>query len=262
MLNGGVALANKLIDLDATAVERDDLAHTLDGQGDQIGERIGRTAETHRASQDVALDQEVLAVHCLQRLLHARELAARVRVRVVLIDQTALQFAALTCQLLGVERDLLHTCGIGRNRRERRNPRRAAELATAGTQTADATCLLTRTDLFHLDANTELLGKNLDQLAEIDALVSDVVENSFDLIALILNVANLHIQTHIGCDTARADHRVVFEGDSLLPLFDVVGFGFAIDLFELAAHRGESDAEHLTRNHIARERHDTDVVTG
>ena len=198
----------------------------------------------------------------MQRLLHARELAACVRVRIVLIDQATLQLTALTCKFLRIERDLLHTCGIGRNRRERGDPRCAAQLTTAGTQTANATRLLTRTDLFHLDTDTELLGKNLDQLAEIDTFVGDVVEYCLDLIALILNVADLHIQTHIGCNAARADHRVVFEGDGLLPLFDVVGLCLAIDLLELATHRRETDAEHLTRNHIARERNDTDVVTG
>ena len=161
-----------------------------------------------------------------------------------------------------VERDLLHTCGIGGNRRERWYPRRAAQLTTTSAQTANATRLLTRTDLLHLDADTELLGKNLDQLAEIDALVSDVVEDCLDLIALILNVADLHIQTHLGSDLARTDHRVVFEGDGLLPLLDVVGLGLAVYLLELATHRSKADTEHLTRHHIARERNDTDVVSG
>ena len=60
--------------------------------------------------------------------------------------------------------------------------------------------LLAGADLLHLDADVEPLGEDLDQLAEIDALVGDVVEDSLDLVALVLHVADLHIE--VPCSAA------------------------------------------------------------
>ena len=108
----------------------------------------------------------------------------------------------------------------------------------------------------------ESLGKDLDKFAEIDTSLSDVVEDSFDFISLILNISNLHIESHLGRNLARLNHRVVLQRYGLLPALDVVGLGLAVNLLVLAIEGGETRATNLLGNHIARERDDTDVVSG
>ena len=107
----------------------------------------------------------------------------------------------------------------------------------------------------------EPLGKDLDKFTEVDTLVGNVVEDSLELIALILHIANLHIQTHIGGNLSRCDHRLVLEGYGLLPALDVVGAGLAVNLLKLAIVGVEAHATHLLSHHIARKRDDADVVT-
>ena len=164
-------------------------------------------------------------------------------------------------QLLGVEREVLCAGGTRRDGGEGGHPRGAAQLATAGTQTADATCLLACANLLHLDADVETLGKDLNQLAEIDSFVGNVVEDSLDFIALILHVANLHVKPHIGGNLARENHRLMLQGDGLLPTLDIVGLGLAVDFAEFAVLGVEPRATHLLEDHIARQRDDADIVT-
>ena len=108
----------------------------------------------------------------------------------------------------------------------------------------------------------ETLGKDLDQLAEIDTTLGNVVEDSLDLIALILNISDLHIKTHVGSNLTRLNHRVVLQRDGLLPTLNVVWLCLAVDLLVLAIEGGESRATNLLGHHIARKRDDTNVMTG
>ena len=108
----------------------------------------------------------------------------------------------------------------------------------------------------------ETLGKDLDKLAEVNSALGNVVEDSLNLVALILYVANLHIESHLGGNLARLNHRVVLHSDSLLPTLNVVGLGLAVNLLVLAVEWCESRAANLLCHHIARERDDSDVVTG
>ena len=117
------------------------------------------------------------------------------------------------------------------------------------------------TDLLHLDADVEPFGEDLDQFAEIDALVGDVVEDRLDLVALVLHVADFHIESHFGGDLACGDHRFVLQSDGLLPAFDVVGFGLAVNLLEFAVVGVETHAAHLAGYHVARQGDDADVVS-
>ena len=195
---GGKLLTLKLLDLAAGTVGSHNLTNTRDGQRNQVRQRILAAAEGHRAGQNVALDEEELSVEGLQRLTNTGHITACICVGVVLVHQAALELRALTGQLLRVERDVLHASGIGRNAREARNPRCAAQLTATGADTANAASLLACANLLHLDTDVELLGKDLDKLAEVDTSLGDVVEDSLNLISLVLNVANLHIETHIG----------------------------------------------------------------
>ena len=247
-------------DLLALAVQRHDLPHARNGQRGDVGHRVLRRREGHRSGQHVALDAEPFAFGGLERFAQARELLAGVDIGVVFVHHAALEFRALPGQLLGVERNVLHARGSGRDARKARHPRRAAQFAAAGAQSADASSLLAGADLLHLDADVEPFGEDLDQFAEVHALVGDVVEDSLDLVALILHVADFHVQAHVGGDLPRGDHRLVLQRDGLLPLFDVVGFGLAVDLLVFAVVGVESRAAHLARHQVARERHDADVV--
>ena len=248
-------------DLLALAVQCHDLPHARNGQRGDVGHRVLRRREGHRSGQHVALDAEPFAFGGLERFAQARELLAGVDIGVVFVHHAALELRALPGQLLGVERNVLHARGSGRDARKARHPRRAAQFAAAGAQSADASGLLAGADLLHLDADVEPFGEDLDQFAEVHALVGDVVEDGFDLVALILHVADFHVQAHVGGDLPRGDHRLVLQRDGLLPLFDVVGFGLAVDLLVFAVVGVESRAAHLARHQVARERHDADVVT-
>ena len=246
----------------AGAVLRDDLLDARDGERGDVDHRILARREGHRAGQNVVLDQIVFAVHGLQRFAQTRELLAGVDVGVVLVHHAALELRALSGEFLGIERNFLYAGGAGRDARKTRHPRCAAQLASAGTQSTDASRLLPRADLLHLDTYVEPFGEDLDQFAEVHAFVGDIVENGLDLVALILHVADLHVESHVGRDLARRDHRLVFQFDGFLPLLDVVGLGFAVYLLEFAVEGVESRAAHLARHQIARERNDADVVAG
>ena len=253
-------VALQLIDLDTGSVLGQNLLDTANREGREVREDILARREGHRAGQDVVLDPEPLAVDGLQRLTQTREGLACLGIDVVLVHHTALELRTLTGQLLGVEREILRAGSTRRDTREGGHPRSAAQLTTTGTQTTDAPCLLTGTNLLHLDADVETLGKDLDQLTEIDTLVGDVVEDGLDFVALILHVANLHIEPHIGGNLARKNHCLVLQGDGLLPTLDVVGLGLAVDLAELAVLGVEARAAHLFEDHVARERDDAYVV--
>ena len=107
----------------------------------------------------------------------------------------------------------------------------------------------------------ELLGKDLDKLSEVNTTVGNIVEDSLNLVGLILHIANLHIQPHLGSNLSRANHRVVFKGYRLLPLLNIVRTRLAVYLLELAILRIEAESAHLTRHHIARKRDDTHIVS-
>ena len=252
----------QLLDAHALAVQRHDLLHAPYGERREVRHRLLRRGEGHRPGENVALDEEPLAVGRLQRFAQPREFLAGVDVGVVFVHHAALELRALPGELLRVERDILHAGRTRRDAREARHPRRAAQLASAGAQSADASGLLAGADLLHLDADVEALGEDLDQLAEVDALVGDVVEDRLDLVALVLDVADLHVEPHVGGDLPRGDHRLVLEGDGLLPAFDVVGLGLAVDLPVFAVVGVEARAAHLPRHQVARHRDDADVVSG
>ena len=188
-----VALANKCLGLLARTVEGDNLSHAADGKRGEVSHSALARREGHSACQGVNLNQEPLAIEGLQGLAQAGDGAACIGIYIILVHQAALQLRALTRQLLGVERNLLHARSICRHAREARNPRCTTQLAATGTDTSDAARLLACANLLHLDADVEALGKDLDKLAEVDTLVGDVVEYSLELVALVLHIANLHV---------------------------------------------------------------------
>ena len=58
----------------------------------------------------------------------------------------------------------------------------------------------------------EGLGQILDELAEVHTLVGDVIEDGLVSVALILHVADLHVESETFGDDAALDHRGMFAG--------------------------------------------------
>ena len=104
-------------------------------------------------------------------------------------------------------------------------------------------------------------GQVLDELAEVHALVGDIVENGLVAIALILHVANLHVEAQVFGYLAALDHRAVLAGLGLAVLVHV-------DLARMTIHAanvvGRLDVGllNLQVHQTARQRHHTDVVAG
>ena len=176
------------------------------------------------AGQDVGLKDEVFSVERLQRHLFAGHSLAGLDIIVHLIVQTTLQFAAHTSQFLRIERDILQPGSVGIHRNEVLVPGGAAEFASAGASSADASGLLSSTDLLHFDAHVKGFGQHLDKLTKVYTLVGDVIEDSFIAIALVFYVADLHFQSEIFGDLSTLNHRIVFP---------TLGFGILIHISRL-----------------------------
>ena len=106
----------------------------------------------------------------------------------------------------------------------------------------------------------EGVGKHLDELTEVDALVGDVVEYRLVAVALILYVANLHLQTEILGYLAALYHRAVFAALCFVVLVDVHGFGYAVDALDVVS-RLEVGFLQLQLHQSAGERNGAYVVT-
>ena len=139
--------------------------------------------------------------------LSAGQALACFHIVVHLVVQTALQLGAHACQFLRIQRDVLETGGIGAHAREVLHPGGAAELSSARTSTADTSSLLTCPDLLHLDAHMEGSCQVFDELTEVHALVSDIVEDGLVAITLILHIANLHVESKSLSYLATLNHR-------------------------------------------------------
>ena len=174
-----------------------------------------------------------LAVGSLKHGILRWHLSACLHIVIYLVVEAALQFGAHTSQLLRVERDILVACSIGAHTYEVLHPGSAAELSAARTGTADTASLLTCSNLLHLDTDMEGIGKHLDELAEVHTLISDIVEDSLVAIALILHVADFHLQAQVLGYLTALDHGVVFAALGLLCLVEVHLLGKSVDALDV-----------------------------
>ncbi len=81
----------------------------------------------------------------------------------------------------------------------------------------------------------ECVGKHLDELTEVNALVGDVVEYRLVAVALILHVAYLHLQTEVFSYLTALYHCAVFAALRFVVLVDVHGLGYAIDALDVVS---------------------------
>ena len=79
----------------------------------------------------------------------------------------------------------------------------------------------------------EGIGKYLDELAEIYTLISDIVEDGLIAIALILHVADFHLQAQVLGYLTALDHGVVFAALGFLCLVEVHLLGKSVDALDV-----------------------------
>src|SRR5690606_5988732 len=163
----------------------------------------------HHLREDVGLDVDACSASGLQLGIRRGIALDRLDVHVQLVVQAALQLAALPCELLRVERQLLVACSTGGDSAQVGEPRAAAELTPAGADAAHTARLLARPDLLHVYPRPEAVRQFPQQIPEIDALLGRIVERGPAAIALELHVAHLHVQTRLLADAAGLHQRSI-----------------------------------------------------
>ena len=93
-----------------------------------------------------------------------------------LVAEAALQPAAHARELRGVERQSLFLGHLDGDRLELLQPRRAAELPAAGTDTSRRLGLVARADRLHVHARVEELAELVDEAPEVHAIFRDAEE--------------------------------------------------------------------------------------
>ena len=177
------------------------------------------------------------------------------------VVDAAFEFAALACQFLRIEREVLAAGRLSGYGLEVGNEFGTAQSPAAYAQTAYETGLLTGSDLLHLDPDAEFLGKYLDQLAEIHSFVSYVVEDSLASVALKLHVAYLHVQPEFGSNLPCPYHRTTLPGYGLLPFLQIQRTGLPVYLLEFLGIHVEMSSDHLPADYRAAQGNDAHIVS-
>ena len=182
----------------------------------------------------------ICGVGCFKTHIFSRQTLESLHVCVDFKVEAAFEFCALSGKFLGIERDVLKASSGCAYTDKVGHPAGTAERSAAGAYATDASGFLTCADLLHLDPDFECIGKNLDELTEVDAFVGDIIEYRFVAIALIFHVADLHVEFQIFGNLACADHRVVLFGSGFLESVEIGRFGFTEHAFNLgvAFHAG------------------------
>ena len=245
----------------ATSVHLYHGTRTLCRDGDKIGcyRLIGRIC--HQSGKNVGLEEIPVAVNGLQYDVACRHFASCFNVIVNLIVETALQFCAHSGKLLRIERDVLKACRVSAYAHKILHPCCAAKLTAARSGSTYASCLLSSTNLFHLNAHMEGVSQNLDELSEVNALVGDIVEYRLVAVALILHVAYLHLQSEVLCYLTALYHGAVFAAFCLIILVHVSRLCNAIDALYFVG-RLQICLLHLQFYKSSGQRHYSDVVSG
>ncbi len=255
----GRAVGLQLQGLLAGLVHGDNLECAPGADGHQVGGDILIGRVSYLALEHVGLEVIVSAVGSLEAHVLLGQFLQALDVCVYLKVETAFELGTLSGELLRVERNILETCRAGGDRHEVCHPRRATQRASARAYTTYAAGFLTGTYLLHLDAHLECIGQYLDELTEVDSLVGNIIEYRLVAVALILDVADFHVELEALGNLARAYHGVVLAGAGFLILLQVVGTRLAED----AAYLGiglDVGLAHLQTHECAGERHLAYVV--
>ena len=190
-----------------------------------------------------------------------RHLLAGLHIDREFVVQTALEFGTLSGKFLGIGADVLETCGSGVHTGKDLHPGGTAEFAAAGTDTSDASGFLAGADLLHLYADVKGFGKHLDEFAEVDTCIGNIVEYGLVAVALVFDVANLHVELELLGNLAALNHGRHFASLRFVPFFDVDGTCLAVDTTDFGAGF-QAGLLHLQGHKASGEGDCADVVTG
>ena len=144
------------------------------------------------------------------------------------VVHAALQFGALSCKFLRIERQVLETCSRSAHAGKTLNPCGAAQLSAARTETTNTSGLLAGAYLLHLYSHVEYICQYLDELAEVHTSVGYVVEDGLVAVALILHVTDFHLQPQILGNLSGFYHGLVLACFGLLVFFHIALLGQTI----------------------------------
>ena len=212
--------------------------------------------------QRVGGEDVVCSRQRLQRDASVGQLAYGLLVGGNLVVEAALELGTLACEFLRVRREVLQACSPRTDGREARHPCGAAEFASARPRTAYAAGFLTGTNLLHLDADAERLGIDLNQLPEIDTSVSNIVEDGFASVALVLHVTNLHLELHVLGNLSCPYHRFVLECMCLFGTLEVSLGSETVDDACLEMLDVDAAFAHLEDDELSDQRHFAYIVSG
>src|SRR6266508_3079825 len=162
------------------------LAAVGEADDDRLGEHADRL---HLAGHAAAA-----AARRLARRVDARQTAAQLLIGRELVEQAALEPAAVAEQAAVGQRHVLRLGHLHGDRLELLQMRRAAELPAAGADAVHHTGGVARANLAHLDPRVELVGEVADEVAEVDAVLGVEVHGHPALGAVQLDVH--HLQRH------------------------------------------------------------------
>ena len=105
------------------------------------------------------------------------------------------------------------------------------------------------------------LGKDLDKLTEVDALISDIIEDSLVAITLIFHITNLHLQAKALGYLPALNHRVVLTALGFVILLHIHRLGNAVDAFDVISRLKVSLLD-LELDQFSSKGNDANVMTG
>ena len=174
-----------------------------------------------------------VAVLSLKHHLAAWHPAPCLHIVVHLIVEAAFQFGAHAREFLRIERDVLESGGIRTHTDEVLHPCGTAQFASARASTSDASSLLTRTDLLHLNPHVEGVGEHLDELSEIYTLVGNIIEYRLVAVALVFHVTDFHLQSKVFGYLSALNHGAVLSSLGLMVFVHVGWACYTIDALDV-----------------------------
>ena len=166
---------------------------------------VGRIKlDEHKLHQNLRVDHDAGALGRADARLVLRKPLAQLLVGRVLVAQAAHEAAAAARDLQGVERRLLDLRRLHRNRLEHLEEVLAAAVLAAALVVGHEPRLVARADLAHLDAAAVFPRERLRNLAEVDALVGQVVDEKQRLVERQLEVDDLRGESQRRRDLAHA----------------------------------------------------------
>src|SRR5438067_6768847 len=198
--------------------------------------------------------------------VHARQAGAQLLVGRELVEQAALEPAAVAEQAAVGERHVLRLGHLHGDRLELAQVGRAAELAAAGADAVHDARRVAGADLAHLDARAELAREIAHQLAEVDPVLGVEVHGDPAIGAVYLHVDHLDGQGASVGQLLGGSHRALLALPAVAVLTLLDGGGradhAAIEAIAPEVRQRAPRAAHLAQRRAGRRLHHHDVADG